>query len=85
MYHKLKKERVMTKEEAIAIYLAVGGRITYCPPGNAKNAKGKKNTSTRSKKCLTYNTTSAPGLRSMNWESSYNTPTPYNGVKIIMG
>ena len=74
----------MTKEEAIAIYLAAGGKITYCSPGNAKNAKGKKNTSTRSKKCLTYNTTSAPGLRSMNWNSILNVPVPYNGHKMMM-
>ena len=72
-----------TVEELIAIYLAAGGKITKCPNGKKKNYS-KKNTSTRSKKNLTYNTTFAPGLRSMNWESSYNTPTPYNGVKMIM-
>ena len=83
MYYKLKKERVMTKEENIA-YLASGGKIIYCPPGNAKNAKGSKTTSTRPTKNQTYNTTFSPGLRSMNWNSILNVPVPYNGHKMMM-
>ena len=73
----------MTNKEAISIYLAAGGKITVCPNGKKKNYF-KKNTSTRSKKNLTYNTTSAPSLRSSNYNSVYNCPTPYNGVKIVV-
>ena len=79
-----KTTKEFTTEELTAIYLAAGGKITVCPNGKKKNYS-KKNTSTRSKKNLTYNTTSAPGLRSSNYNSVYNCPTPYNGVKMVVG
>ena len=75
----------MTNKEAISIYLAAGGKITNCPDGKAKNANLPKTGSVRSKKNLTYNITSAPGLRSSNYNSVYNCPTPYNGVKMVVG
>ena len=68
-------------------YVKIDGvyhKITQCPPGKASGTKEYKCTSTRSKKNLTYNTTSAPSLRSSNYNSVYNCPTPYNGVKIVV-
>ena len=64
-------------------YLKIDGvyhKITQCPPG--KPYKDHKGTSIRSKKNLTYDTTSAPALRSFNYNSVCNAPAPYNGQKI---
>ena len=55
---------------------------TKCPTKPLK--KFFKNTTTRSKKCMTYNTTTPMGIRTMNFESTYNIPTAYNGVKMMM-
>ena len=82
-----KKVMIMNIKERLAaekIYYAAGGKKTIYRPGWAKNAKTIKNTTTRSKKCMSYNTTSAPKMRSMNYDSTYNCPTAYNGVKMMM-
>jgi len=66
-------------------YVKIDGvyhKITQCPPGKASGTKDYKCTSTRSKKNLTYDTTSVPALRSFNYNSVYNAPAPYNGQKI---
>ena len=65
-----------------AIHVATGGKITKCSPGIPPGYKYHKGTSTRSKKNLTYDTTSAPALRSFNYNSVCNAPAPYNGQKI---
>ena len=59
--------------------------IIKCPTRWAKGSKSKTlNTTTRSKKCMTYNTTTPMGIRTMNFDSTYNIPTAYNGVKMMM-
>ena len=61
------------------------GKSKKCRDGVAKGTNPFPTTSTRSKKCMTYNTTSAPKMRLMNYESDYNIPVPYNGSKMVVG
>ena len=75
------KGYIMTEKELIELYMKEYG-VTICPTKPLKQFF--KNTTTRSKKCMTYNTTSPMGIRTMNFESTYNTPTTYNGVKMMM-
>ena len=70
--------------KALEIYYAAGGKITECKTGTAKGINGIKNTTTRGKKNMTYNTSTPAGIRTMNFDSTYNIPTAYNGVKMMM-
>ena len=81
------KINALTKKDidkAKEIYFAAGGNITKCKPGIAKGINGIKNTTTRGKKNMTYNTSTPTGIRTMNFDSTYNIPTAYNGVKMMM-
>ena len=71
-------------DKMIAEYLANGGKIKIGKTVWAKGSKPIINTTTRSKKCMTYNISSPPKIRSMNYDSVYNVPTAYNGVKMMM-
>ena len=72
-------------EEAKKAYFAAGGKVTKCRDGSAKGIDRYPTILARSKKCMSYNTTSAPKMRLMNYESAFNTPTTYNGSKMVMG
>jgi len=72
-------------EAAKKAYYAAGGKKSV---GKTKWAKGSKpitTTTTRSKKCMSYDISSPPKIRSSNYDSVYNIPTAYNGVKMMMG
>ena len=69
--------------EMVEKFLA-SGKGTYCPTRTAKGTKPIVCINKRSKKNLTYS--DAPmGIRCMNFESIYNIPSVYDGVKMFMG
>ena len=70
--------------KAMKVYHAAGKKTTYGKTVWAKGAKPIKNTTTRSKKNMSYDISSPPKMRSMNYDSAYNIPSTYDGVKIVM-
>ena len=72
------------KEETVEEWIARGGKIKKCRSGSALPRKPIVCVNKRSKKNLTYS--DAPmGMRCMNFESIYNIPSVYDGVKMFMG
>ena len=81
--HTEKTEVDMTDKELIEEFEKEYG-VTKCKTVWLKGAKSIVNVNTRSKKNLTYS--DAPmGMRTMNFDSVYNIPSKYNGVKMFVG
>ena len=93
IYYKLRKDEMMMNREyvrkmtadAVKVYTANGGKIVKCRDGSAKGTGYHRTIMARSKKCMTYDITSPPKMRLMNYEPVFNIPNPYNGCKMVMG
>lgn len=72
-------------EKAMKVYFAAGGKITKCPTRKAPGSVANKTILARSKKCMFHDTTSAPKMRLMNFDSAFNIPVTYDGCKMVMG
>ena len=91
--YKLRKDEMMMNREyvekmtadAVKVYTANGGKIVKCRDESAKGIGCHRTIMARSKKCMTYDITSPPKMRLMNYEPVFNIPNPYNGCKMVMG
>ena len=76
----------MTKyEKKLYDEFIASGKMKICRPGRARGTNSIVCINKRSKKNLTYSDTLMRGVRCMNFESIYNIPSVYNGVKMFMG